>query len=236
MIAVIAALEREMNRLRKKAGATGSKFACGSISGKEITLARTGMGRESVENTLGDLIREYKIEALISTGFAAGLDHKLQTGDILLAHRISSFPDVEAAISADSMVLEQAKAILDENKQNYWVGEILTCNYIAGKAAKMQLVDRKSIGLDMESFWVAKEAESNSIPYLIARVILDKVDDDLPTYICQGEEGYSYRAIFLHLVSHPGELLSYLRLAIASRRASQAISRLVTPLVGGLKV
>lgn len=236
MITIMTALEREMSQLRKRAGAEKSRFAKGSISGKKVFLVKTGMGKENVENALSELITEHEIETLISTGFAAGVDYKLKVGDLILANQLSTSSKKEAIIPVDSMLFEQTQAILDKVKIDYWVGEIKTCHRVAGKEVKMGFINQKPIGLDMESYWVAKVAEANCIPYLICRVVVDRADDNLPFLVRERREDHPYLAVFPRLLSHPWELVSYLRLAMASRKAANGICQLVTSLIGGLKI
>jgi nucleoside phosphorylase len=188
-----------------------------------------------VEKTLYELFRGYEVEALISTGFAAGLDYKLKVGDIILARQLSISNGKKATISANSTFLERAKAILDKNEIHYRVGEITTVDRIARKEVKFGYLKQEPIGLDMESFWVARLAEMKRIPYLIGRVIVDRVDDNLPTLIQDNGERYCYPDIFSHLLIHPWELIYYMRLTMASRKAAGSICRLIISLVRGLK-
>lgn len=235
MIAVMCALEEEIRHIKKMSSVKGSRFATRKISGSEFCLTTSGIGRDNVESTLSSLCKKYEIETLISTGFAAGLNREFSPGDVILARKLSTNnEDEHTAISVNGKLLKQAKSILDGDQIEYRIGEITTADCVARKKMKLSFLNEQPLALDMESYWIANMAEAKNIPYIIGRVILDRIDDNLPSLNLMEGKNHIYRAFLFHLLTHPWELNSYLSLFTASRKAKSGIAQLVTSLVGGL--
>ena len=105
LTAILGALDAEVALLsdrmvdRQERLIEGIRFAEGRLEGREVVLARTGVGKVNAAMIATLLIEHFRPSEVIFTGVAGGINPELKTGDIVIAtktahHDLGSFgPD-----------------------------------------------------------------------------------------------------------------------------------------------
>jgi len=91
-IAIIAAMEEEVSILRSKItncqidNIFGFDFYIGQIEGCEVILLKSGIGKVAAATGVTLLLSRFKVDAVINTGSAGGLDSRLKIGDVVISN------------------------------------------------------------------------------------------------------------------------------------------------------
>lgn len=210
MIGIIGAMDKEVDDLKNLMKDVsvemhaGMDFWVGNLSGHELVLVRSGIGKVNAAVAAEALAAYYDVRAIINTGIAGSLDAKIDIGDIVLAtdamehdmdvaglgYEKGIVPDQETSVyPADADLRKLAKECCEKVNTDIKVfeGRVVSGDqFIADKATKEAIVS--TVGgmcTEMEGAAIAHAAWLNKIPYLIIRSISDKADDsasvDYPT-------------------------------------------------------
>jgi adenosylhomocysteine nucleosidase len=151
--------------------------------------------------------------ALLGAGIAGALSPGLAVGDVLVSRRIrDSLGDVappDARLLAQALENTQARA-----------GTFLTVArpvvLASLKKALLQTFDDGGpAAADRESSAWARAAASRGIPYIVARAISDRAEEDLPEYLgrCIGSDGAIRRSsVVLRALAQPATIPALLRI------------------------
>jgi len=182
------------------------------------------------------LLKLSRFQCIVSTGFAAGLQHSAATGTLLIPGRIQGIdgkfrnasPEWHARIRD---VLEGFQPL--SSKPLIHVDEI-----VATPGAKRALgADGKLAGADMESALIADACEAQGIPFVTMRVVLDPVDATVPDAISAGAvNGTEPRALELlaALARRPGDLHNAFIFAGYIMKARQILTQAISQVTGAL--
>lgn len=211
MIGIIGAMDEEVAKLievmkdevvQTKAA---MEFHKGIISGKEIVVVRSGIGKVNAGICAQILAGDYKVDAIINTGIAGSLDAAIDIGDIVLStdalqhdvdavafgYPLGQIPRMDTlSFPADKKLADiaekcQAKVCSDIK---VFKGRVVSGDqFIADKTVKERIIENfGGLCTEMEGAAIAQAAYLNNIPYLIIRAISDKADDsasvDYPTF------------------------------------------------------
>ena len=199
---IIGAMESEVQNLiarmenityREKAG---RRFAVGSLSGKEVVVVQSGIGKVAAAITAQMLIDEFSVDALLNTGMAGGLDSRLAVKDLVIA---------TAALQHDFDITAfgHARGYLygeDDQKPTLFVADTALCDkariaaaqvlpegskaidgivasgdiFVDDSVLKAQLRDGfGAAAAEMEGAAIAQTAVANGVPFVILRTISD---------------------------------------------------------------
>ena len=154
------------------------------LDGRELLLARTGMGPDNAEAAARRLFSEAHVAAALSVGVAAGLSPLLQAGDLIVAdrailHRKSG--TTRQSFSCDAGLQEWALTLVRQSGSRHSVGPIVTVEQILPTADEKRRLAAESgaMAVDMESAAIASAASARAVPFLALRAILDPVEEDL---------------------------------------------------------
>lgn len=202
MIGIIFAMEPEGRKLigmledTREEQALGLTFYLGKLSGKDVVLVRSGMGKVNAGISCALLLARYPIEAVINTGIAGSLNASIDIGDIVLSktvvhhdvdatffgYKLGEVPQVGTCeFPGDEKLLQTAFIVNQEtNPDNHvFIGKVCSGDqFIDSTKAKERI--HQSFGGDcceMEGASIAQVAWTNHIPFLIIREISDKADD-----------------------------------------------------------
>lgn len=195
---IITALEDEVKPLVErmsrvtKIQALKRTFYCGEISGQEIVVVGSGVGKVRASACSQFLIDKLGIEQMIVFGLAGGLGSDLRIGDLVIS-KITVMHDYYVAgegvnedisigpIEADPNLLELAlkasKSISSEDRVR--LGIILTGDESIDDSQRKDDLRRKYNGdcVEMEGAAVALTCFLNLIPFVIVRSISDFADE-----------------------------------------------------------
>ena len=194
VIGVIAAMQVEIEAIRELMTEPHEEadgrlvFTVGRIDGRIVVVTDCGIGPVNAAIVTQKLISDYKVDSLIHTGIAGGLDSCLETqsgilGESLMYHDFSSeilehFSPYMSEFKSDPEMLETARQALPE-EMHVHVGRIVTGNsFVADSVLKDSIIERVGgLCVDMESAAVAHTASVNDIPFLVVRAVSDMADE-----------------------------------------------------------
>ncbi len=210
-IGIIGAMEEEVSALREKLTdarlmkKASMDFYSGTLSGKEVVIVRSGIGKVNAGICTQILSDLYQVDAVINTGIAGSLKAEINIGDIVIStdalqHDMDAtgfgyepgvIPRMETScFPAAPELLEQAEAACREAVPEIQVftGRVVSGDqFISDKKVKERIV-RQFGGMctEMEGAAIAQAAYLNQIPFVVIRAISDKADDsatvDYPTF------------------------------------------------------
>lgn len=194
MILVLAALEKEMEGFltgeEVKLPEVLPGYSCwkGSVSGHEAVFALTGAGKTQASLMTGLYLRQFAPEAVFFTGIAGALNPDYRTGDLLLA-RDCLHHDIdlsalgiptgqipgrgERIIPADPALLNAACSFRPRGYR-LWTGRVLTGDTLV-TVLEPGMAALEGDGVDMEGASAAFAAGLFSVPFLMVRLISDRV-------------------------------------------------------------
>lgn len=199
---IIGAMESEVqNLIARMDGVTyrekaGRRFAVGTLSGKEVVVVQSGIGKVAAAITAQMLIDVFGVDALLNTGMAGGLDPRLAVKDLVIA---------TAALQHDFDITAfgHARGFLygeDDTKPTLFVADAALCEkareaaatalpagskaidgviasgdiFVDDSALKAQLRDGfGAAAAEMEGAAIAQTAVANGVPFVILRTISD---------------------------------------------------------------
>lgn len=214
MIGIIGAMDEEVEQIvaamcvEKTESKAGMNFSCGKLSGKDVVIVRSGIGKVNAAACTQILCDDFNVDAVINTGIAGSLDAKIDIGDIVLStdvlhhdmdatgfgYKLGQIPRMDTlSFVADKNMVELAKKCCEEvlPEINVFVGRIVSGDqFISDKDVKMRIKSNfDGMCTEMEGAAIAQTAYINNVPFLIIRAISDKADDsatmDYPTFEAQ---------------------------------------------------
>ena len=156
---------------------------------------------------------------ILSSGLAGALDPQLMVGDVVL--------------DGPERLVERLLDDLPEAR----VGSVKGSNSAIGSvAAKAEARRSGMIAVDMESHIARRVAERHGLPCLVARVISDRADQELPPAALAGmkrDGGIAVGAVLAALLRSPRQLPALIRTGRDAQTALKALGRLHHVLRGG---
>ncbi len=211
MLGIIGAMDEEVSKIKESMDEVEIKtrasmdFFKGKLSGKDVVVVRSGIGKVNAGICTQILVDEYGIDAVINTGIAGSLNAAIDIGDIVLStdtlqhdmdatgfgYQPGVIPRMETSIFvADEKLRRLAKKSCESVNPDVKVfeGRVVSGDqFISDKNKKEQILKNfDGFCTEMEGAAIAQAAYLNNIPFLIIRAISDKADDsatvDYPTF------------------------------------------------------
>ena len=209
-IGFIGAMEVEVNNLvsrlenRKCETVSGIDFHTGKLLGKEVAIAKCGIGKVFAAMAAEVMILKYAPKLLVNTGVGGALAKDLSTGDIVIANKLCQH-DMDTSPIGDPIGLvsginriwfetdESAREVLMKSGKELGLsvklGSIATGDrFVATKDVKKHIVDTfGASACEMEGGAIAQIAFINNTPFVVVRAISDSADGeasmDYPTFL-----------------------------------------------------
>ncbi len=192
-IGIIVAMTSEFNLVnvlleeKHERHVNGFSFVEGRLDGKEVVLAKSGIGKVCAAVGVSEMIREYSPACIVNTGVAGGIDASLQVMDIVVGGRTvyhdvwcgegnayGQIQGLPAFFEADARLLKAALSIgSDVRLLN---GLICTGDqFITDRVALNKIKDHfpEGFAVDMESCAMAQVCYLYRVPFLSFRIIID---------------------------------------------------------------
>lgn len=177
MIAVVFALPQESQDLVRelrhpgfiRAGAL--PIILGNLRDREIVVVHAGVGPASARRSLWEFFDgqfHERVQTLISTGFAGGLDPQLEIGNLVIAENFS-----------DRTLLEKSRAA---GAERLFYGKLASQENAAETVEQKALLARQTgaIAVDMETKSVSEVCAQFGVPMLSVRAVSDTASQSLP--------------------------------------------------------
>ncbi len=183
---------------------SGIEFHIGRLYGKNVVVARCGIGKVFAAVCTEAMILKYSPKLIVNSGVGGALDKRLKPCDIVFADKLvqhdmdtSAIGDPAGLVSGINKIYfesdERALGILEDAARergiNYLVGTIATGDkFISSRDDKSLIVDRFSASAcEMEGGAVAHTAYVNGVAFAVVRAISDSADGDVsmdyPTFL-----------------------------------------------------
>jgi nucleoside phosphorylase len=135
----------------------------GELHGQPVGVVYIGIGLKQYD-VLERYLEQWKPRLVICSGFAGSLRSLVRPGDLLIARNFSTVEFVQP-------YLDQVHA----------VGEFLNVTTVTSAATKAELaVSGSFLAIDMESAGVSRICAAHGVPVLVARMVSDAVDEEIP--------------------------------------------------------
>jgi adenosylhomocysteine nucleosidase len=211
MLGIIGAMDEEVSKLKEVmedvtiSSKADMDFYKGKLSGKEVVVVRSGIGKVNAGICTQILVDDFKIDAVINTGIAGSLNANIDIGDIVLStdalqhdmdatgfgYDLGVIPRMATSVFvADERLRRIAKEGCEKVNPDISVfeGRVVSGDQFVSDKAKKDYILKNFDGFctEMEGAAIAQAAYLNKIPFLIIRAISDKADDsateDYPTF------------------------------------------------------
>lgn len=198
---IICAMPEEIKELKaqltgeevKEIG--GKKYYFGQISGQEVVLCESGIGKVEAGITTEHLITDCGADVVINSGSAGGIGDGLHVGDVVISTE-TAYHDVDATAfdyqygqlpGKDPRFVASekwGKALEKAGEQtglNIKRGLIVSGDqFIASQAAIAEILKKfpDALSSEMEGAAVGQVATDHQVPYVVVRAMSDTGDED----------------------------------------------------------
>ena len=202
MIGIIGAMDIEVAILRDKMvnptveTISGVDFIRGKLEGRDVVLARSGVGKVFAAICAQTMILKYGVKAIINSGVAGTLTGELHIGDVAIStacvqHDMDTSPvgDPVGLLSginvvelpADTTLVGELDKVCADAGVNHRLGVIATGDqFVATHERRDWIRDLfKAIAVEMEAGSIAHVCYVNKVPFASIRVISDEASGDV---------------------------------------------------------
>ena len=194
-----------------------ARFLRKRVSGTDIQILLTGIGRRNAEKAVQAWLANHRPKLVLSAGFAGGLRPGLNRNTVL-------FETEEAGV---------AKGLLAAGAQR---GSFNCVDRVATtsqeKRAFFEMTGADAV--EMESGTICALCHQQHIPNATVRVVLDTANEDLPlnfNVLLNADQQMDMRKLAVALAKSPGKIAALLRLrrqsVTAARRLSEVLAHVV---------
>ncbi|MGD0116236.1 MAG: hypothetical protein ABSC13_09590 [Dehalococcoidia bacterium] len=230
MIGLFAATGMEVTNLRRRLNVRessreeGCRIQHGRYADWDVLLVQFGMGRARAEAAGKSLLPRYPLSAVLSLGFAGALVGGLSAGDVVVCSAVRH--GRKETVECDSNLLFRAAMA----SQPFAVTNAVAVSsetFVSSPVAKRGLaVSSGASVVDMESYWIGREAQHLGLPFLSVRAISDPLTAHLPPIerFISADGGWCPGGIALHCLASPQSLIRLLSFGRATRRAASNLA------------
>ena len=214
--------------------AAGFAWRKGFLGGRRLAIAHAGPGCSAAARAAQALIDGHQPGWVISTGFAGGLDPRIERGSILVADAVGDLAGAAAELELGTLrpwLAEQPRVR---------VGRLLTADRIISAAEEKHKLGRKhqALAVDMETAAVAEVCRERGRRFLAVRVISDPADESLPAdlerLLAQRTAAGRWGAVLGTLLDRPGSAKELFRLKANAMAAADELGKFLVRLVNQL--
>lgn len=210
MIGIIGAMATEVESLQKimtireTVTVSGIDFFVGSIHGKDVVLAKCGVGKVYAALCAQTMILRFSPDMVLNTGVGGALNPALKIGDLLIAERTlqhdmdtSALGDPVGLVSGinqiyfpcDAHAVDIMRTAAASLGFAHMTGTVASGDQFICDAGEKERITAQ-FGADvceMEGAAIGHVCTVNTVPYLVLRAASDQADggapDDFPTFV-----------------------------------------------------
>lgn len=196
-IAIIGAMEQEVEILREKIESPTSKeiagceFIEGIIGEHDIVLVKSGIGKVNAAIATTLLIEQYEPNIVLNTGSAGGFNDSLEVGTVVISdevrhhdvdatafgYELGQVPGMPPSYLADQKLVDIAKeAVEDIGEHAHATGLIASGDVFMSNPERVKLVQGQfpsMIAAEMEAAAVAQVCHQFGTPFVVIRALSD---------------------------------------------------------------
>ena len=227
MIGIIGAMPPEVESIlsqieeRKSHQMSGTVYYTGKLQGKDVVVARCGVGKVCAAICAQTMILHFGATTLINTGVAGALHPDLSICDVVIAtdlvqHDVDTSPlgDPVGLISelnrvdmpTDPGLVALAESVAQTIQQPTHLGRVASGDCFVASPEKKQYIAStfSAMACEMEGGAMAQVCMMNQIPFLVLRAISDTADNraemDYPAFVDKAAKKMA--ALVLAMVAH----------------------------------
>ncbi|MBQ8003082.1 MAG: 5'-methylthioadenosine/adenosylhomocysteine nucleosidase [Clostridia bacterium] len=201
MIGIICAMQIEIDKIneaienKRTETVSGIVFTSGTLHGKEVVTAVSGVGKVFAAICTEAMILRYNPDAIINTGVAGTLTHKLGICDVAVSAQVvqhdmdtSPLGDPVGLLSginivkipADEKIAKEMAACVEKIGLKSLIGTIASGDQFINSAEKKSFIAKEfdAIACEMEGGSVGHVCYVNHTPFAVIRAISDGAGDD----------------------------------------------------------
>ena len=200
MIGIIGAMDVEVESIKALLTDThtenisGVSFVKGQFAGKEIVVAKCGVGKVFSALCTEAMILKFSPEMIINVGVAGCLTPDLKIGDAVIAdnvcqHDVGMLSDINIVkIPTDQKVTALLADAVAEAEVSYKIGTIASGDQFVASSEKKEYIKSNfsAISCEMEGGSIGHVCFVNNVPFAVLRTMSDGADDganmDFPTF------------------------------------------------------
>lgn len=196
MIGIIGAMSAEVDSLIANVDNLSLKsigsfeFIKGTISGKDVVILKSGIGKVASAVGAALLIENYKPQIIINTGIAGGVK-PLKSEDIVIplglsygdvdatvfGYKLGQVPQMPYIFEASATYVEKIKSILSF-KYQYKVGHAVTSDSFITSQDKIKSEVFDNMICEMEGASIAQTCYMLNVPFVSIRYISDILGEE----------------------------------------------------------
>lgn len=230
-IGIIAAEEEEMLAIKnlmkniKENKIYNLNFVEGTIKNRACILVKSGVGKVNAARTTQILIDNYKVDYVINTGSAGGINEELNIEDIVIADKLIQYDfditqvgnyekgeicEIGKYIKSDERLINLCKQTIEEMKDKTFavkIGTIGTADLFSADP-KRGINLRKEFDIEcveMEGAAIAQVCFLDNVPFIAIRGISD---------VCNGNNKIDFHTFLERASKRAAEILENLILKI----------------------
>ena len=139
------------------------------VGGNELMLAANGAGRSHASQAVDRVLRVFKAEAVISTGFCGALRPEIDIADLVVGTAVTSGGRQYATWPLPA-----------PNRADIHKGIVCTANHVVQTAAeKTELAKTGAAAVEMEAAGVAECASTHGLPFSCVKAVTDLASETL---------------------------------------------------------
>ncbi|MFI3230578.1 MAG: 5'-methylthioadenosine/adenosylhomocysteine nucleosidase [bacterium] len=206
IVGIIGAMEEEISNIKPyieivaNKNVAGLDFYIGNMSGHNVILVRSGIGKVNASVCTQILIDLYGVDCIINVGVAGAIANELGIGDIVISEdtqhhdfdtthfgdKLGEIPRMDTSVfKADKELVQLAKECAEEevkNNQSVYIGKIVSGDQFVCDLDLKNNIKKifKPKCVDMESASIGQVCYLNNVPFVVIRSISDGSDDNNP--------------------------------------------------------
>ncbi|GAA3616105.1 5'-methylthioadenosine/adenosylhomocysteine nucleosidase [Secundilactobacillus similis DSM 23365 = JCM 2765] len=174
---------------------SGIDFYEGTISGQDVVLVRSGIGKVEAGLTTALLITQFKVSVVINSGSAGGIGEGLHVGDVVLStqtayhdvdaqafdYAYGQLPGQPARFDANQSWIDRLEKAAKKTGLTVRKGLIVTGDqFIASREAIDNILAHfpDALSSEMEGAAVGQVAHQFETPYVVVRAMSDVGDEN----------------------------------------------------------
>jgi adenosylhomocysteine nucleosidase len=194
--------------------------------------AQVGIGHDRAADLTRQFIAHFSPQALVSWGFAGGLNPHLTSGTIVIATALVSPEGPQVWAEAHRELGEQFQAAAAAARLPFHRGRLVTVADVAADPIVKAALWRRcgADAVDMETAGIAQAASESNLPWVAVRVVVDSAAESVPVDCLRTVDGagqISMTALMYAVCRSPSLLRHLWGLAVSAAVARRRLSHLL---------
>lgn len=202
-IGIIGAMDEEISYLQekmteiKKHKIANSLFVEGKLSGEEVVLLKSGIGKVNAAMATTILMERFQPTYVVNTGSAGGFAESLSVGDVVISNEVvhhdvdatafqyeyGQVPQMPARFRANETLINAVQDIVSAIEINYEIGLVATGDSFMSDETRIQETRQlfpEMLAAEMEGAAIAQVCYQYDVPFIIIRALSDIAGKDSP--------------------------------------------------------